>query len=92
MNTARRNGIGFGTQTAAVAAGGFTTVRTGATELWNGTSWTTNPSSMTTARTEFAGAGSQTSGLAIGGYTTVEVSSTEEWTGQALQTKTITVS
>jgi hypothetical protein len=42
---------------------------TGATEEYDGSTWTTNPGSLNTARrTALAGAGTQTAGLAFGGY------------------------
>jgi hypothetical protein len=41
---------GAGTQTAALAFGGFIPPPTAATELWNGTSWTTSPATINTAR------------------------------------------
>jgi hypothetical protein len=40
LNTARDALAGAGTQTAALAFGGFTTANTGATEEYDGTSWT----------------------------------------------------
>jgi hypothetical protein len=69
--------------------------QTGATELYDGTSWTTNPTGLNTARSELAGAGTQTAALAFGGSPdgTSLVAATEEWTGAgAAVTKTITVS
>jgi hypothetical protein len=50
MNTARQLLAGAGIQTAALAFGGYTPPVTGATEEYDGTSWTTLPSSMGTAR------------------------------------------
>ena len=84
---------GFGTQTAAVGAGGYRTPVSPQTvvELWNGTSWTTNPNSMATGRFYAGGAGTQTAGLITGGAPVT--AATEEWTGPgAPVTKTITVS
>jgi hypothetical protein len=43
MNTARYGLAGAGTQTAALAFGGYTTAVTGATEEYDGTTWTSNP-------------------------------------------------
>jgi hypothetical protein len=65
-----------------------------ATELWNGTSWTSNPNSMATARGNSGGAGTQTAGLVFGGYTgTAVVTNTEEFTGPGSPvTQTITTS
>ena len=71
LNTARQELIGFGTQTAAVAAGGYDTGNTAVTELYNGTAWTNNPTGLNTTRSGFASAISspQTAGLAFGGNT-----------------------
>jgi hypothetical protein len=59
LNTARATLAGCGTQTAALAFGGSSGSNTGATELYDGTSWTTSPASMSTARTGLGGAGTQ---------------------------------
>jgi hypothetical protein len=83
---------GAGTQTLALAFGGDLPGTTAATELWNGTSWTTNPSGLATARGSLAGAGTQTAGLAFGGSAGPDLAATEEWTGSTLQTRTITTS
>jgi hypothetical protein len=91
LNTARNGLGGAGTQTAALVFGGNISPYTGATELWNGTSWTSSSNGLATARAYLAGCGSQTSALAFGGLPG-NTAATEEWTGQALQTKTITVS
>jgi hypothetical protein len=65
---------------------------TGATEEYDGSTWTTSPGSLNTARRALAGAGTQTAALAFGGFTPV-TAATEEWTGAgAAVTKTITVS
>jgi hypothetical protein len=92
MNTARALLAGAGTQTAAVGFGGLPL--TGATEEYDGTSWTTSPASLGTARYGLAGAGTQASALGFGGYTgTTLLTATEEWTGSGVAlTKTITVS
>ena len=100
MNTTRRNMGSVGTQTAGLAFGGATgpslvaEVLTGATELWNGTSWTSNPTGLATARRSLASVGTSSLAFGAGGYNAVPgiTNATEEWTGQALQTKTITVS
>jgi hypothetical protein len=84
---------GAGTQTAALAFGGYTTVNTGATEEYDGTTWATSPGSLNTARRGLAGAGTQTAALAFGGSIPAATAATEEWTGAgAPLTKTITVS
>jgi hypothetical protein len=49
MNTARYSGIGTGTQTAAIVAGGYQTV--GNVETYNGSSWT-ETTDLNTARTQ----------------------------------------
>jgi hypothetical protein len=54
-------------QTAALAFGGIIQLPTGATEEYDGASWTTSPGSLNTARDYLAGAGTQTAGLAFGG-------------------------
>jgi hypothetical protein len=66
---------------------------TGATEEYDGSSWTTSPGSLNTARYLLAGAGTQTAALAFGGDAPSATGATEEWTGAgAALTKTITVS
>jgi hypothetical protein len=67
MNTARYELAGVGTQTAALAFGGEVPPITGATEEYDGTNWTSNPTGLNTARKVLAGAGTQTAGLAFGG-------------------------
>jgi hypothetical protein len=77
---------------SGLAFAGRTPAITGATEEYDGTSWT-NTSSMATAREQLAGAGTQSSALGMGGYTTANTAATEEWTGAGVAlTKTITVS
>jgi len=66
MVTGRTQLGGLGTQTAALAFGGYPKVST--TELWNGISWTSNPTGLNTAREYLGRAGIQTAGLAFGGY------------------------
>jgi hypothetical protein len=69
LNTARNNLGGVGTQTAGLAFGGATTPpNTGATEEYDGSTWTSNPTGLNTARYQLAGAGTQTAALAFGGY------------------------
>jgi hypothetical protein len=41
---------------------------TGATEEYDGSSWTSNPTGLNTARYDLTGAGTQTAGLAFGGH------------------------
>jgi len=80
MGSPRRKLAGAGTQTAGLAAAGFTPPTT-ATEEYNGTSW--SPSgSVATARYGLGGAGTQTAGLIFGGFTgSIYVGSTEEYNG-----------
>jgi hypothetical protein len=61
LNTARGYLAGAGTQTAALAFGGQPV--TGATEEYDGSTWTTSPGSMNTARQSLAGAGTQTAAV-----------------------------
>ena len=80
INTARGEGIGSGSTTAAVVAGGNTGSASNATELWNGSSWT-EVAELNTARNLLAGSGSSsTNSLAFGGLSTA-VTSTESWNG-----------
>jgi hypothetical protein len=60
---------------------------TGATEEYNGATWTTSPGSLGTARYSLAGCGTQTAGLAFGGYTgTANTGATEEYDGTSWAT------
>jgi hypothetical protein len=54
---------------------------TGATEEYDGSTWTSNPTGLGTARYSLAGAGIQTAAIAFGGYTTTFLSATEEYDG-----------
>jgi hypothetical protein len=97
LNTVRETFSGsWGTQTAAVVAGGVGPATSSATELWNGTSWTSNPTGLANARFDMAAgtSGTQTAGLGFGGYTPGIGfrGVTEEWTGPTLTVKTITTS
>ena len=86
LNTARSGAVGSGTQTVALAFGGYS-IPTGSlnsTELYNGTSWTSNPTGLGTARGQLAGAGIQTSSLAFGGNNSPDGSTTTEtWNGSS---------
>ena len=75
LSTARRYHAGFGTQTAAVCAGGDTspTPRTTAVEEYDGTNWTSG-TALPAGAQSWGSCGTQTTGLAIGdipmfGYT-----------------------
>jgi hypothetical protein len=95
MNTARFTTGAGDSNTSAIAMGGSGPpgdTGTGATELWDGTSWTSNPTGLATARNGIGGAGTQTSALAFGGGNPGVTANTEEWTGLGLATRTITVS
>jgi hypothetical protein len=63
---------------------------TGATEEYNGISWT-NSNSLNTARNDLAGAGIQTSALAFGGYTTTVTGATEEYDGTSWSTSPVSL-
>jgi len=89
MNTARYALGGAGTQTAGLAFGGSSPAVSTATELYNGTSWTSNPTSLATARGGLGGAGTQTLGLAFGGATPTVSSATEAWNSVKVQTITV---
>jgi hypothetical protein len=82
LNTARTQSAKAGTQTAALAAGGEDPGDvTGATEEYNGSTWTSNPTGLNTARRLVVGCGTQTAALAFGGYITTNQSATEEYDG-----------
>jgi hypothetical protein len=76
LNTGRSDVAGAGTQSAALAFGGYGP--TAATEAYNGIAWT-NQNSLGTAGYRLAGAGTQTSAVAIGGFQ--RTTSTEKWNG-----------
>ena len=89
LNTARFGLGNTGTQTAALAFGGsVSTGSTGATESYNGTSWTTLVATMGTARFGMGFAGTQTAALSAtgrlgpGGST----SASESWNGSSWTT------
>ena len=95
MNTARTGLGGAGTQTAGLGFGGYVSAPVGnttATELWNGTSWTSNPTGLGSGRYGVVGSGTQASALSTSGNPAPVSTSSEEWTGQQLAVKTITVS
>jgi hypothetical protein len=54
---------------------------TGATEEYDGNSWTNSPGSLNTARSELAGCGTQTAALAFGGSAPAITGATEEYNG-----------
>jgi hypothetical protein len=69
LNTGKSYLGDCGTQTAALGFGGISTAPTGATEEYNGSTWTSNPTGLNTARYDApAGqAGTQTAALVFGG-------------------------
>jgi hypothetical protein len=75
------------------AFGGYDTA-TSATELYDGTSWTTDSGTMSTARGLMGSFGTQTSAVGAGGNPPpAGTNVSEEWTGPGVAvTKTITVS
>jgi hypothetical protein len=86
-----------GNQTAAISFGGSSDTPTPTvTQLYDGTSWTTSPATLSTGRLQFASASSGPSaqGLGAGGYTPggAFVSNTESFTGAYLATQKITTS
>ena len=81
MNTARAVGAGFGSQTAAIAAAGFTPPSTANAESWDGTNWT-EVNNVNTARYYVAGCGSTPAGLIAGGFSPPGTHAfTETWDG-----------
>jgi len=84
LNNVVSNAGSAGTQTAALSFGGSQpgTGPIATTELYNGTSWTTNPTGLNVARRIFTGTGTQTAALGFGGYTDPGNStSTEKFNG-----------
>lgn len=93
MNTTRYASAFGNSNQSGVAFGGPPNVTS--TEIWNGTSWTNNPTGLNTGRASAVGFGTTASGLAAGGdSSTVPVDrATEAWTGPGSPvTKTITTS
>ena len=83
MNTAARGGGSGGTETSAIAVGGYVAADTAKTELYNGTNWT-EVNDLNQARRDLGvGAADNTSALAYGGE--ISPSSwyaiTESWNG-----------
>ena len=78
---------GAGIQTAALAFGGYTgTAYTGATENYDGTNWTSNPTGLNTARSGIGKAGTQTAALVFGGNNPAATGATEEYDGSTWAT------
>ena len=79
LNTTRALGLGSGTQTAALMAGGYTSPPYSAkteTELYNGSSWT-EVADLNTGKSGIMGGGTQTSAIGASGSTA------ESWNGSA---------
>jgi len=67
LNTARRGCSGFGTQTAGVCFGGYSTTYTNVTEEYNGTAWTNgNNTPISPGTASWCSGGTLTAGI---GYT-----------------------
>jgi hypothetical protein len=82
LGTVKQGLGGAGTQTAALAFGGSDPVAiTGATEEYDGSTWTSNPTGLNTARYLLASAGTQTAALAFGGFDTGSLANTESYNG-----------
>ena len=84
LNTARGSNAGFGTQDAAITAGGATPSASTLTEteLYNGTSWT-EVSELNTGRQAFGSLGTSTAGFAVAGYGSPasNITNVESWNG-----------
>ena len=90
LNTARSAANNFGTQTAGLMATGYDNTPdpdNSATELYNGTSWTTSPATVNQTRSSTGGFGTQTSALIFGGIDATSpigiIGNTESWSGSA---------
>ena len=92
LNLGRSDMGGAGIQTAALVFGGYTGSNTGATELYDGTSWTTSSASLATPRRVLGGCGTQASALAFGGFSSGDSNATEEFTGAFNAAQTLTTS
>ena len=84
LSTSRANAMASGTQTTALIFGGLIPgdASSGATESYNGTSWT-SLNSLNTTRNNGAGSGTQTAALCYGGstYPGPTTGATELWNG-----------
>ncbi len=82
MNTARRLLAGAGTQTAALAYGGWPPNKD-ETESWNGSAWT-EVNNLNTARRQATGVGvTNTANLMVGGKATAATANVESWNGSS---------
>ena len=85
-NTARAQIVGFGTQSLATLAGGYTagpgSPQFTETEQWDGTAWSISPATLGTATRTGMGIGTVgggTSGLLAGGFQTDYLANTQEF-------------
>ena len=69
LNTARYNLAAAGSQTASAVFGGSAPSLSNATEIYNGSTWTTSPGTLNTSRSNLAGFGTSTAAIAAGGST-----------------------
>jgi len=81
-NTRHSYGAGFGTQTAAVSAGGYSPPRTADSEEYDGSTWTEG-SNLNQARSSMRGCGTETAGLVAGGYKAPVSADSEEYNGSS---------
>ena len=91
-NVAKGGQAAFGSQTAAVLAGGYPDSST-ITEVYDGTNWTSG-NTMNTGRGQISGAGTQTDGLAFGGDkppSEAAQTSIESWDGTSWSTSPATL-
>jgi hypothetical protein len=63
----------------------------GATEEYDGSTWTSNPTGLNTARRALAGAGTQTAALAFGGNAAPITGATEEYDGTSWTTSPVSM-
>jgi len=80
LNTAREGIGGFGIQTAAIAAAGYTTTDVNNVESWNGSSWS-ETTEVNTARRYAGSSGLSTAGMIFGANPAT--GATEIWNGSA---------
>jgi hypothetical protein len=91
MNTARNGLAGAGTTNSSFSIWWLLPPSTGATEEYDGTSWTTSPASLNTARYSTRWSRNTNSSFRFGGYIAPTVTAaTEEWTGAGSPT-TVTI-
>ena len=86
LNTAAKNMAAFGSQTAAVKAGGFgspPSTYLSAVETWNGSAWTASPNSLPATNAQNRGFGTSTAGVNCAGLLSpgAVTGTTSEWDG-----------